>query len=201
MTMRTVWSAPRTHELLINRSCHFSCFLFDQNAGFLNSSALSQHNQRIGQDTVKFLRTSSYGIAQATKSMPPAHPRAYPRRSFYGFLLLTHVLCLYVYFRYEGCWQAICNDVQAVIVCYNSTSRDQANEVLVWCEWFIKHASLTVDQVRTDYAGRFDFPANVFANCHFCRVFTLFVSFVLLFLCRLLSLHMANKRATAKPSR
>lgn len=49
--------------------------------------------------------------------------------------------------KYEGCWPAICENAHGVVICYNSNNREQANEVLSWCENFIKMANLTEQKI------------------------------------------------------
>jgi len=48
--------------------------------------------------------------------------------------------------KYEPCWPSIMKDLNGVIICFDPTSKQQAYDVRIWCEWFCKNADLESDQ-------------------------------------------------------
>jgi hypothetical protein len=48
--------------------------------------------------------------------------------------------------KYEPCWPAIMKDLHGIIVAFDPTSKAQANDVRIWCEYFCKNANLQNDQ-------------------------------------------------------
>ena len=55
---------------------------------------------------------------------------------------------------YEGCWPAIMHQLDAICVVFSPTSKAQANEVKVWCDWFAKRAKLEEGQVAIFAHGK-----------------------------------------------
>jgi len=49
--------------------------------------------------------------------------------------------------KFESCWPAIMKDLNGIIICFDPTSKQQASDVRIWCEWFCKNADLESDQV------------------------------------------------------
>jgi len=48
--------------------------------------------------------------------------------------------------KYESCWTAVMHELDGAVVVFDPTSKNQANEVHLWCEWFCKHANLGSNQ-------------------------------------------------------
>jgi len=48
--------------------------------------------------------------------------------------------------QYEACWPAITKDLHGIAVVFDPTSKAQANEVRIWCQWFAKKAKLSSPQ-------------------------------------------------------
>lgn len=44
--------------------------------------------------------------------------------------------------KYENCWPAIMKDLNGIIVVFDPTSKAQANDVRIWCEYFCLHSNL-----------------------------------------------------------
>ncbi len=49
--------------------------------------------------------------------------------------------------KYEGIWPSITDKVDGVIVIFDPTSREQANEVRVWCDYFARQGNLNNGQL------------------------------------------------------
>lgn len=49
--------------------------------------------------------------------------------------------------KYESCKLAITDKLDGAIVIFDPTSKEQATEVRVWCEYFIKHSKLSDGQI------------------------------------------------------
>lgn len=48
--------------------------------------------------------------------------------------------------QFEPCWPAVVRDLSGIAVVFDPTSKQQANDVRIWCEWFCKAANLTSGQ-------------------------------------------------------
>lgn len=48
--------------------------------------------------------------------------------------------------KYESCWPAILQNLDGIIVCFDPTSKQQAADVGIWCDWFCKGGQLTTGQ-------------------------------------------------------
>lgn len=46
----------------------------------------------------------------------------------------------------ENLWPAVIKDLHGVMVVFDPTSKQQANDVRIWCEWFCKSAKLETGQ-------------------------------------------------------
>lgn len=49
--------------------------------------------------------------------------------------------------NYENCWPAILKGLNGIIVVFDPTSKSQASDVKIWCDWFCTNGNLKAGQV------------------------------------------------------